>query len=136
MLWGMAQLWVRVEAEAWPFVVIVGCKWHRGDIVAGAGGHAGQGECVHAQGGTFCDLDDDIGTIRTGGIGGTMEELVAGTFAWTSEWLNVLRQFIVLKHFVILRRELSRCDWAYDLKKHSQKAEAGKEVDERVLGCL
>ena len=78
MLWGMAQLWVRVEAEAWPFVVIVGCKWHRGDIVAGAGGHAGQGECVHAQGGTLCDLDDDIGTIRTGRIGGgTMEELDA-----------------------------------------------------------
>ena len=30
------------KVEAWPFVVVVGREWHRGNVVAGAGGHAGE----------------------------------------------------------------------------------------------
>ena len=37
-----AQWRARGKVEAWPFVVVVGREWHRGNVVAGAGGHAGE----------------------------------------------------------------------------------------------
>jgi hypothetical protein len=36
------------KAEAWPFVVVVG-EWSREDVVAGTGGHAGEGGSERAR---------------------------------------------------------------------------------------